>query len=646
LIWLAVRGAVPIVLVAILCRTMRKQSAALHHAVWCAALSAFALLPIADQIVPDWSVALPGVPTTLGQSWTAEVLPEVAGPPIAAVSDRKASASPGANARASAVVPTVALVTWLLGAAWLLLRGLGAQLRLRGLTRRSQLADPGVWERPLTDAVNAVGLERGIALRVSDELALPIVAGILRPSLLLPGGCDRWSPRRRREILIHELAHIRRYDLAWLTFGRILSAVFWFHPLVWMACARLRAEAERSCDDAVLRAGVLPSRYATMLLDLASSPARPGPAGALAILRREHLRERIEAIVALDRSRTGIGRRAIVALVGGTCLLAALAAWPALEAGHAATDDATGQRFSPRLRSGRSSPLRVLAASVRRLPADGSGGAAVRLDAPEFDLENLGDRTVRSVRVRLQTPGVSQDLIWRDFVIHPRQLAVLRIPPEEWSQEAPRSNAEHFELSIVATRFVDEPAWGSEDARRPASGTVPTSAAPEAQPTPRSAPPASEFSPTPPPSPEVDELGPATAGARVVARAFNPPGAPVTIVEAWTPRLPPPPALSEAERDMDRGHAVTWIPGLVLRNTDDRRVVQVRLRFKANPESHAVTVLDQPIGPGEMLETPPRRAMRGTPEAMMVQVLGVRFEDGRTWGTMSSTIDARQGLIR
>ncbi len=103
----------------------------------------------------------------------------------------------------------------------------------------------------------------------SSRVPGPLAAGLLRPVILLPDSADTWTPARRRAVLAHEAAHIRRRDPAILLAAHIATAVYWFHPLCWLAMARLRAESERACDDAALRTGLLPSGYATDLLDLA-----------------------------------------------------------------------------------------------------------------------------------------------------------------------------------------------------------------------------------------------------------------------------------------------------------------------------------------------------------------------------------------
>src|SRR5262249_41985115 len=142
------------------------------------------------------------------------------------------------------------------------------------------------------------------------------------PRILLPSTSDQWSPATLREVVLHEMAHMRRNDLAWLTFARVLSSLLWFHPLAHWARIRLRAEAEAASDDLVLRSGETPSRYAEPLIDLAAA-ATPALIAGMPLVRREHLSERIERIVAAGRDRSPVGALAAGLLVMGVLLVGA-----------------------------------------------------------------------------------------------------------------------------------------------------------------------------------------------------------------------------------------------------------------------------------------------------------------------------------
>jgi Zn-dependent protease with chaperone function len=68
--------------------------------------------------------------------------------------------------------------------------------------------------------------------------------------------------------IVHELAHVRRGDWVSQCFARAICALYWFHPLVWVAWRQLQLEAERACDDAVLACAEA-TDYANQLVGLA-----------------------------------------------------------------------------------------------------------------------------------------------------------------------------------------------------------------------------------------------------------------------------------------------------------------------------------------------------------------------------------------
>ena len=127
-------------------------------------------------------------------------------------------------------------------------------------------------------------------------------------------------------MLGHELAHIRRNDWGIQIAAEMVRAVFWFSPVFWIACARLRRESEQACDDAVLEAGVPAAEYASHLLDIARTCRPVAGAAVLSIARPSTLEWRITAMLNSTLARKRPTPRAValvVAVIVGVALSAA-----------------------------------------------------------------------------------------------------------------------------------------------------------------------------------------------------------------------------------------------------------------------------------------------------------------------------------
>ena len=106
-------------------------------------------------------------------------------------------------------------------------------------------------------------------------MTVPAVVGVLRPMILLPPSLlTGLSPTDVEAILIHELAHIRRWDLLINLAQRIIEALLFVHPVVWYISHRISVERENACDDLVLASGWSSSDYVGALLSMAELCAR------------------------------------------------------------------------------------------------------------------------------------------------------------------------------------------------------------------------------------------------------------------------------------------------------------------------------------------------------------------------------------
>ena len=103
-----------------------------------------------------------------------------------------------------------------------------------------------------------------------EALPGPMTCGVLHPAIVLPPDAQIWDQEDLNRAIVHELEHVRRGDWVSHCLARAVCAVYWFHPLVWIAWRQLALEAERSCDDAVLGRSEA-TAYADQLVGLAQA---------------------------------------------------------------------------------------------------------------------------------------------------------------------------------------------------------------------------------------------------------------------------------------------------------------------------------------------------------------------------------------
>jgi len=93
-----------------------------------------------------------------------------------------------------------------------------------------------------------------VALVETRQMTSPAVTGWLRPRLLIPEGLlNRLTQDEIRFLFLHELAHVKRADLAFNWLLTFLQILHWFNPVVWVALRRILAVREEVCDELVLR---------------------------------------------------------------------------------------------------------------------------------------------------------------------------------------------------------------------------------------------------------------------------------------------------------------------------------------------------------------------------------------------------------
>jgi beta-lactamase regulating signal transducer with metallopeptidase domain len=375
---------------------LRRASAASRHLVWLAAFCGVAALPLAAAVMPSLSIPFP----MLAERTPAPALAPVAhvdrvdvysidaggGVAHAAlVAPAGVSLTPTADRRVFAVsaggqgAPPPAAVdrwpwTFRLFMLWVFGFVMVAVAFAVGVLRTHLVACAALPAGDLlaeeADALaTSLGIGRAVRVVTWPGPAMPMTWGARRPVVLLPEDARAWPAARRREVLTHELAHVRRGDWLARLLAALVCALHWFNPLVWLAARRLRDEQELACDDAVLASGVRPSDYAAHLLDVARGlRAPPGIAqAAVAMARASQLSDRLLAVLDDSRSR--------VAAPGGARLAWFLAFALAVPLG-AAVPAAPAAQFPKPAKALRAATAASASAAPRAAVVAGAGPSA------------------------------------------------------------------------------------------------------------------------------------------------------------------------------------------------------------------------------------------------------------------------------
>lgn len=355
-----VKGSLILALALLAARLRRRAPASARHRVLGLAIVATLVLPLLVLVAPDWEVApLPA----LHAGWQgARSAATVAASPFA---DQPASGSTAAPSPASASAPLARPVAWASGLSWLWIAGaalVGLRLLValaavgRVLRRATAVSAGPPWETARR-CQRTIGLSNPVPLLTSDRAGVPFTWGWWRPRIVLPADCGSWSERKLTVVLLHEMAHIKRWDALVNLVAELASIIYWFNPFLWLARRRLLVERERASDDCVLGAGIKGSEYAGYLMEFARviRGRRWMPELQVAMARRTRLEERIVAIVNPDRRRSGASSRPKLA---SAALLALLILLPlaSLRLFAKSDDEPTGPAAAARATDGSVTP--------------------------------------------------------------------------------------------------------------------------------------------------------------------------------------------------------------------------------------------------------------------------------------------------
>lgn len=308
----------------------RRASASTRHAMWLAALCASLVAAVVSTAGPIIEIQAPPVvngPAVVpfDNEFLASLQREpLAGPSLSSALQTEAGPSLHSG-RQSFIRQHAAAITiglWLLGAIVILARAVLGRIAIARLVDRSYSVERAL-EPAIERAAHLAGARGDFFVRISADVDTPFTVGARKAIVFLPSDAPTWDAERLGIVLVHELAHVARFDYVSQLIATTACAVYWFNPIVWLAAARLRAEAEQAADDRVLAAGIDGVTYASHLLEL----ARPNGAGhasaavAVSMARSNRLERRFHAMLDSTRRRGTVPLRLQIA--GGAAVMLA-----------------------------------------------------------------------------------------------------------------------------------------------------------------------------------------------------------------------------------------------------------------------------------------------------------------------------------
>src|SRR5436190_4890767 len=219
-----------------LCLTWRRAAATTRHLIWFLAVGSLPLLPLLSYVLPSsqrplWSVSS-GTVSGNRISLSLQLAPAKR---EAVIDTQRDPVHPGASIPAvdrtnsktvfaAKVSPNgvgIVFFTWVTGILLTLLYFVAGEFQLRKLTRKACRRVTDDWTQLLIEARATLRIRRRVVVLQSSENTMPLTWGWLRPKILLPAEAEQWPMERRRIVLLHELAHVKRMDCLTQMIARI-----------------------------------------------------------------------------------------------------------------------------------------------------------------------------------------------------------------------------------------------------------------------------------------------------------------------------------------------------------------------------------------------------------------------------------------
>ncbi len=287
----AIEGTLIAVVCGLVLRLSRRQSSGTRFTLWFSSLIAIAAVPVFSGW--QWTSTPGSAPghaaITLPDSWAVHLS-----------------------------------IAWGLIAGIALLRVASGLWHVHALRKSCVLIDPSQLDGSVLATLKSGAGQRRVSFCWSERVQVPTALGLLRPAIVVPRWVlEEFSADELNQVLLHELAHLTRWD-DWTNLAqKIVKALLFFHPAVWWIEREISLEREMACDDAVLAATERPRAYAECLAHLAERTLirRTLALAQAALGRVRQTSLRVAQILDGDRPRAGKSSRLPAAVLAG-CVIA------------------------------------------------------------------------------------------------------------------------------------------------------------------------------------------------------------------------------------------------------------------------------------------------------------------------------------
>ena len=319
----------------ILC-VFRNHSARLRHYIWIASFIILFSLPL--------MIALSG---GMAEHVTPNILAEIPYLPSQFVPAKETSVVDNSVSVTSEFIIASVLI-WFFGFVYFFGKEIRKIFKLGKLVRSAE-------DLKLPSCSTLERVKRRLAMRqriravVSCEIPVPILYGVLRPTVVLPESAHGWSSSKLQSVLIHEFMHAKRRDNIWGLLTHLVCALCWCNPVIWKAARRMNHDRELACDELVIEAGIISTEYAGHILDLAEDIHRivALPVSLPSMNSAVSLKKRIKSILGCRNKRRSEATERIVLITMSLFLITlSLLIQPYRIVGNITAEDASAELYS------------------------------------------------------------------------------------------------------------------------------------------------------------------------------------------------------------------------------------------------------------------------------------------------------------